>query len=249
MLQYLRSSVRFLFERKANGSQRRQCNMKKKTRVLIIAAAVAVAVAALALLLGGRFARQSVQCPAREEEHFTATVLDATSGSILVEPDRDSWAARSADQISVALTGFDGAETLSLAAGDVVEIYFDGSIAETYPAQIVSITGLEIIEKQEAAQPVAGSEETIEAQAGGDQPALIRVKGTLYRDSGEIDDVSGRCGVMDGSIAQECDGIPTEDGQSNFGAGYGYQFGRTEDSIEVYIDEEWHIFVAYEIPS
>jgi hypothetical protein len=166
-----------------------------------------------------------------------------------VEPDRDSWAARSADRISVALTGFDGAETLSLAAGDVVEIYFDGSIAETYPAQIVSITGLGIIEKQEAAQPVAGSEETSEAQAGGDQPALIRVKGVLYRGSGEIDDVPGRCGVMDGSITQECSGIPTEDGQSNFGAGYGYQYGRTEDSIEVYIDEEWHIFVSYEIPS
>jgi hypothetical protein len=222
--------------------------MNKQTRVMILAAAVAVAVAALALLLGG-FARQSVQCPARparESEHFTATVLEAKAGSILVEPDKDSWAARSADSISVALTGFDGAETLSLAVGDVVEIYFDGSIAETYPAQIVSITGLEMIEKQEAAQPVAGAEGTTEAQAGGDQPALIRVQGALYRDSGEIDDVPGRCGVMDGSITQECDGIPTEDGQSNFGAGYGYQYGRTEDSLEVYIDEEWHIFVKYE---
>jgi hypothetical protein len=121
---------------------------------------------------------------------------------------------------------------------------------------------LEILEKekQEAGQPVAldgteGTEEsagTAEAQTetttqtGGDQPALIRVKGILYRDSGEIDDVPGRCGMMDGSITQECEGVPTEDGQSNFGAGYGYQYGRTEDSIEVWIDEEWHVFVAYE---
>jgi hypothetical protein len=97
-----------------------------------------------------------------------------------------------------------------------------------------------------------GSEQTAEeqtettAQTGGDQPALIRVQGKLYRDSDELDDVPGRCGMMDGSITQQCEGVPTEDGQSNFGAGYGYQYGRTEDSIEVYIDEEWHIFVAYE---
>jgi hypothetical protein len=236
--------------------------MKKKTRgaMLAVAAAAAVGIFVIMALRLSIPARQSVQCPvrpARESEHFTATVLDAKSGSILVEPDKDSWAARSADQIRVALTGFEEAETLSLAPGDVVEIYFDGSIAETYPAQIVSITGLELIEKQEAGKPgtLEGPEQTAEAQTettaqtGGDQPALIRVQGKLYRDSGEIDDVPGRCGVMDGSITQQCDGVPTEDGQSNFGAGYGYQYGRTEDSIEVRIDEEWHIFVAYEVAS
>jgi hypothetical protein len=100
-----------------------------------------------------------------------------------------------------------------------------------------------------------GPEQTAEeqtettAQTGGDQPALIRVQGKLYRDSGEIDDVPGRCGMMDGSITQQCEGIPTKDGQSNFGAGYGYQYGRTEDSIEVWIDEEWHVFIEYEIAS
>lgn len=76
-----------------------------------------------------------------------------------------------------------------------------------------------------------------------DKPALIRVNGVLYYDSGKIS-TEARCGMMDGTITMQSDGIPHEDNQANFGTGYGYQFwpGR----IEVLIDGEWHMFYPYE---
>ena len=36
--------------------------------------------------------------------------------------------------------------------------------------------------------------------------------------------------------------IPEENDQSNFGSGYGYQFGFEADTIEVLIDDNWRIF-------
>lgn len=78
--------------------------------------------------------------------------------------------------------------------------------------------------------------------AKADYPALIRVNGVIYCDSNEIVTVA-KCGVMDGEITSQCDGVPTLDNQSNFGTGYGYQFW--EDRIGVLIDGEWHIFVPY----
>ena len=71
-------------------------------------------------------------------------------------------------------------------------------------------------------------------------PRLIRVNGYLFYDCAEIS-TELRCGMMDGTIDSVCDGdIPSEDNQSNFGSGYNYQYGA--DTIEVSIDDEWHIF-------
>lgn len=74
---------------------------------------------------------------------------------------------------------------------------------------------------------------------------MVFFHGTLYRDTGRESTVDGRCGVMDGEITStvEADETPTVDGQSNFGTGYGIQYG-TEDTIEVYLDETWQIFAA-----
>ena len=67
--------------------------------------------------------------------------------------------------------------------------------------------------------------------------------GVLYYDSDEIS-TEARCGMMDGTIDSRCKGnIPTEDNQSNFGMGYGYQAG--SERIDVLIDEEWHIFKKF----
>ena len=35
--------------------------------------------------------------------------------------------------------------------------------------------------------------------------------------------------------------IPTEDNQSNFGSGFGYQYG-ADDTIEIYMNEKWFVF-------
>lgn len=75
---------------------------------------------------------------------------------------------------------------------------------------------------------------------------LVKVKDKYYRDTGKISTVK-RCGVMDGEITAmvDADEIPMEENQSNFGAGYGYQYsGRGR--LDVNMDGKWHIF--QEIP-
>ena len=83
-------------------------------------------------------------------------------------------------------------------------------------------------------------------QCTPDYPAMIMVKDVLYQDSGKIS-TELRCGMMDGSITSVAEGVPTENDQSNFRAGIGYQYGM--DSIEVLIDDEWHILIPYDTPS
>ncbi len=55
--------------------------------------------------------------------------------------------------------------------------------------------------------------------------------------------MDARCGTMDGEITSTVDGteIPTEDNQSNFGSGFGYQYG-ADDTIEIYMNEKWFVF-------
>ena len=38
-----------------------------------------------------------------------------------------------------------------------------------------------------------------------------------------------------------------DDNQSNFGTGYGYQYGETEGTIEIYMDDMWRIFATKEV--
>ena len=76
---------------------------------------------------------------------------------------------------------------------------------------------------------------------------LVMVDGQLYRAAGRTSDVDGRCGMMDGSIdsSVERGEIPGRNGQSNFGAPYGYQYGEA-GQIEVNLDGDWLIFVPEE---
>ncbi len=71
---------------------------------------------------------------------------------------------------------------------------------------------------------------------------MIQVKGKVYYDTG-MESNALRCGVMDGQIEStvEAGEVPKKDNQSNFGEGYGYQYG-TENTIEVCVDGKWIIF-------
>ena len=77
----------------------------------------------------------------------------------------------------------------------------------------------------------------------GDSRPMIMVEGTLYYDTGKVSTAEREDSLFDGEIASTVNQseIPTENNQSNFGTGYGYQFG-TEGTIEVYINEKWAIF-------
>ena len=83
-----------------------------------------------------------------------------------------------------------------------------------------------------------------------DYPKMVIVDGKLYRATGKESDIDARCGTMDGEITASVDvtEIPSEEGQSNFGTGYGYQYV-SESSIDVYMADgseelKWMGFVT-----
>ena len=104
-----------------------------------------------------------------------------------------------------------------------------------YISNIRNMLGLDLDEEQLPKQE--------EADAMYDRIPMVRVNDKLYYDTGRESTISGRCGNMDGEITSTVDGteIPTEDNQSNFGSGFGYQYG-ADDTIEIYMNEKWFIF-------
>ena len=81
--------------------------------------------------------------------------------------------------------------------------------------------------------------------AAPDTRRAVCIDGVLYYDTGTISDAETRRAILDGVIttATDADALPTEDGQSNFGTGYGYQFA-ADGTVEVEIDGEYVIFAA-----
>ena len=73
---------------------------------------------------------------------------------------------------------------------------------------------------------------------------MVMVDGQMYYSTGKESSIEARCGMMDGEITSTVDvsEIPTEDNQSNFGAGYGYQFA-SEDTIEILMEDgKWYVY-------
>lgn len=89
-----------------------------------------------------------------------------------------------------------------------------------------------------------GGEDGVCAAATATRRAVC-IDGVLYYDTGTVSDMEYRCGTPDGVITDttDADALPTEDGQSNFGTGYGYQFA-ADGTVEVEIDGEYVIFAA-----
>ena len=81
-----------------------------------------------------------------------------------------------------------------------------------------------------------------------DRIPMVMVDGVLYLDTGYTNSEIRKCGTFDGEITSEVDGSerPTENDQSNFGTGYGYQYGATEGTIELYMNDKWCIFATEE---
>ena len=77
-----------------------------------------------------------------------------------------------------------------------------------------------------------------------DRIPMVMADGAMYYDTGRESSVTGRCGVMDGEITSAVDRteVPSENNQSNFGAGYGYQWGPEEGTLEVCMDGKWLVF-------
>ena len=75
---------------------------------------------------------------------FQATILEVRDGYYLVEPVDGSTELNSADLITVPITNINPSPEPEV--GDVLEIEYDGSIAESYPAQITNVYSIRIVE-------------------------------------------------------------------------------------------------------
>ena len=73
---------------------------------------------------------------------------------------------------------------------------------------------------------------------------MVQIDGITYIQTGRVNELV-KCGVLDGEIESSVSEseIPRQNNQSNFGSGYGYQFG-TEGTVEVNIDGQWHLFAS-----
>lgn len=164
--------------------------------------------------------------------YFKAIVLEVSDDYLLVEPLEGTPERKSADRIRISTGGIEEEQSLRYLAeagvDDTVEIAYDGTIAESYPAQINSADEIKLVTK---------------AESLSDKIPMVMVKGELYYDTGRESTFVSRCGTVDGEIATTVDAsqIPEEDDQSNFGVGYGYQY-ITETTIEVSIDGNWAVF-------
>ena len=102
----------------------------------------AILFASLLLLAGCTRTMNNVH----KEPNFEAVVVDTKENSILVEVDEDEEEYRSSDLISVSLDVELKDSMTHFEVGDTVQIYYDGSIAESYPAQIHTVYAITLIE-------------------------------------------------------------------------------------------------------
>ena len=74
---------------------------------------------------------------------FQASILEIQEGYYLVEPMEGSAEFNSADQITIPMINMNPSPEPEV--GDVLEIEYDGSIAESYPAQIVNVYSIRVV--------------------------------------------------------------------------------------------------------
>ncbi len=79
-----------------------------------------------------------------ENAVFRATILDICDGYFLVEPIEGSTESNSADQITVPMKHMSPSPEPDI--GDIIEIVYNGEIAESYPAQITEVYSIKVIE-------------------------------------------------------------------------------------------------------
>lgn len=165
------------------------------------------------------------------EPNFSGVVDKVYDNSILVSVNSEEEIFKTSDTISVSLNVKLKDSMTHINIGDEVSIYYDGTVAESYPAQINTVYAIILTEPATSTDDDAIRTDLI---------PMLMVDGKLHYDTGKESDIKGRCGVMDGEITSTVDGseIPTKDNQSNFGEGYGYQFV-SQNSIDVYMNEKW----------
>lgn len=78
---------------------------------------------------------------------------------------------------------------------------------------------------------------------------MVMIDGKLYLHTGANNTELRKCDTFDGEITSSVSGSerPTENNQSNFGTGFGYQYGKIDGTVEILMDDKWCIFAVEEI--
>ena len=80
-------------------------------------------------------------------------------------------------------------------------------------------------------------------------PEMVMIDDEMYLTTCMESTFNPRLAGYDGKIISTVSGSerPTENDQSNFGTGYGYQFGEMEGTVEIEINGKWLIFATEEV--
>ena len=161
---------------------------------------------------------------------FEAEILEIHDGYFLVEPVPGSTELRSADRIEIPMKNMEPSPEPQV--GDILEIRYNGMLQETYPAVIGEVYSIRV--RQEEVW---------------DLTPMVMVDGQLYLTTGYESQRVERVDAFDGEITSQVDGSerPTKNDQSNFGTGYGYQYGTTEGTIEICMNGKWWIYATEEV--
>ena len=135
---------------------------------------------------------------------------------------------------------------------EYTSIHFEDTEGRVYTIFYYETDGTEYVEQscQGIYKPAPALGELLDDLLESGEPVLndripmVMADGAMYYDTGRESTVTGRCGVMDGEITSAVDRteVPSENNQSNFGAGYGYQWGPEEGTLEVCMDGKWLVF-------
>ena len=162
------------------------------------------------------------------EPNVTGIVEEVGEGSLLMEIQWEGYPGGASCWVSLDVQNQDSYTNVDV--GDEIVVYFNGEIGESDPLQINTVYAITL--RTPASRVVKQ-----------DKIPMVMVDGKLYYDTGKESTIQSRCGTMDGEITSSVEGFetPTADGQSNFGTGFGYQYG-PDDTIEILMDEKWMVF-------
>ena len=172
--------------------------------------------------------KKSMNYIIENEPSITGIVEEVSDDSVLIYIETDGYPYGADCSVSLDVENSDSYTNVS--AGDEIVVYYNGDIAESDPLQINTVYAITL---------KTPAKETIKS----DKIPMVMVDGKLYYDTGKESSIDGRLGVMDGEITSTVEGYetPAEDNQSNFGTGFGYQYG-ADDTIEILMNGKWMVF-------
>lgn len=115
---------------------------------------VGIVIILLVVVVMGALHRKEEPVVEVPEVSFEATILEVQDTYFLIEPVEGSVERNSASQITVPIKNVD--TSIEPEVGDIIEITYDGMIAESYPAQIMNVYGIKMI--KEAVEEVSTEE-------------------------------------------------------------------------------------------